>query len=204
MITLNYVIYDCIANICLLLFAALVFKKSRYAWLMVIFSLIIKIFLYSKYSMLTSFIYLSAQLFAVLLASIVWLKVPDYTKPTKQKRIFGLLFSVVVIIIWVGLMYKYINPAILDYDFLFGFEYLCYMLFTVGAIFVAFRLAIGLLVMAVVLISYAVNYANSAVMIDGAPQYIHDFVPYYWVSATVLFVAGIILVASYTNAKRSY
>ena len=84
-------------------------------------------------------------------------------------------------------MYKYVNPYILDYELLFGFDYLCYMLVVIGAIFVAFRLAIGLLFFSVVFISYAVNYANSAMVISNAPQNIRDFIPYYWISA-VLFV----------------
>ncbi|ORU23005.1 hypothetical protein ACC93_07695, partial [Francisella tularensis subsp. holarctica] len=63
--------------------------------------------------------------------------------------------------------------------------------------------AVGLLFFSVVYISYAVNYANSAMVIQNAPQYYRDFILYYWLSALFLFIAGIIIVATYTNAKRS-
>lgn len=43
MITLDYVIYDCIANACLLGFAILLYKKNKYAWMFVLASLIIKV-----------------------------------------------------------------------------------------------------------------------------------------------------------------
>ena len=66
-----------------------------------------------------------------------------------------------------------------------------------------FRLAIGLLFFSVVFISYAVNYANSAMVIQNAAQYYRDFIPYYWLSALLPFIEGIVIVASYTSAKRS-
>lgn len=79
------------------------------------------------------------------------------------------------------------------------------MLYASGnsGVFLIFRLAVGLLFFSVVYISYAVNYANSAMVIQNAPQYYRDFILYYWLSALFLFIAGIIIVATYTNAKRS-
>lgn len=203
MVTLDYVIYDCIANVCLLGFAFLTFKNIRFAWVLVLASLAIKVFVYGKYGLSSSFIYLSAQIFMAVFAGVVWLREPAYIKPTKQKVLLGLSTSLLVLVIWVGLMYKYINPSILNYDMLFGFDYLCYMLFVIGSILVAFRMSVGLLFIAVVFISYAVSYGNSAIIIKSAPEYIQAFSPYYWVSAITLFIAGILLVASYTNVKRS-
>ncbi|AIT09927.1 membrane protein [Candidatus Francisella endociliophora] len=203
MITLNYVIYDTIANGCLLAFAILIFKNIRFAWFLILASLAIKVFIYGKYGMFSSSIYLSAQILTSIIATVVWLKEPCYTAPTKQKKLQSIISSLVVLVIWVGLMYKYVNPAIIDYEVLFGFDYLCYMLVVVGAVFLCFRLAIGLLFISVEFISYAVNYANSAMVVENAPQYIKDFAPYYWVSAVLLFIAGVLLVASYTSAKRN-
>lgn len=203
MITLNYVIYDCIANICLLIFAFLVLKNIRFAWVLVLASLVIKIFIYGKYGLLSSFIYLSAQILVAVLAGVVWLREPKYTQATKQKKLIAIGTSLVVLIVWVRAMYRYINPAILNYDILFGFDYLCYMLFVIGSILIAFRISVGLLFIAVEFISYAVSYGNSAVIIKSAPEYIQAFSPYYWVSAIVLFVAGILLVSSYTSVKRN-
>ncbi|APC91005.1 hypothetical protein CGC44_01330 [Francisella opportunistica] len=203
MITLDYVIYDCIANACMLVFAFLVFKKNSYAWVFVLASLILKVFIYGKYGISTSLIYLSAQILAAILAAMVWLRNPTYIKATKQKKLLVSVVALIILAVWVGLMYKYVNPYIIDYTMLFGFEYLCYMLIVVGCVFLAFRLALGLLFLAIELISYAVNYANSAMVIQNAPQYFRDFVPYYWLSAVLLFIAGIVIVASYTNAKRS-
>ncbi|MED7820081.1 MULTISPECIES: hypothetical protein [unclassified Francisella] len=203
MVTLDYVIYDCIANVCLLGFAFLAFRNIRFAWVLVLASLAIKVFVYGKYGLSSSFIYLSAQIFMAVFAGVVWLREPAYIKPTKQKVLLGLSTSLLVLVIWIGLMYKYINPSILNYDMLFGFDYLCYMLFVIGSILVAFRISVGLLFIAVVFISYAVSYGNSAVIIKSAPEYIQAFSPYYWVSAITLFIAGILLVASYTNIKRN-
>ncbi|AXH29327.1 hypothetical protein [Francisella opportunistica] len=203
MITLDYVIYDCIANACMLVFAFLVFKKNSYAWVFVLASLILKVFIYGKYGISTSLIYLSAQILTAILAAMVWLRNPTYIKATKQKKLLVSVVALIILAVWVGLMYKYVNPYIIDYTMLFGFEYLCYMLIVVGCVFLAFRLALGLLFLAIELISYAVNYANSAMVIQNAPQYFRDFVPYYWLSAVLLFIAGIVIVASYTNAKRS-
>lgn len=202
MITLDYVIYDTIANGCLLAFAILIFRDIRFAWFLVLASLIIKIFIYGKYGMFSSFIYLSAQILTSIIAATVWLKEPRYTTSTKQKKLQAIISSLIVLVIWVGLMYKYVNPAIINYEMLFGFDYLCYMLVVIGAVFLCFRLAIGLLFISVEFISYAVNYANSAMVIESAPQYIKDFAPYYWISAVLLFIAGVLLVASYTGAKR--
>lgn len=42
------------------------------------------------------------------------------------------------------------------------------MLVVIGGVFLIFRLAIGLLFFSVVFISYAVNYANSAMVIQNA------------------------------------
>ncbi|MBK2267650.1 hypothetical protein [Francisella philomiragia] len=203
MITLDYVIYDCIANACLLGFAVLLYKKNKYAWMFVLASLIIKVFIYGKYGITTSSVYLSAQIVTTVVAGYIWLKQSNYTKPTQKVRLLAIVASLIVLLLWVGVMYKYVNPYILDYELLFGFDYLCYMLVVIGAIFVAFRLAIGLLFFSVVFISYAVNYANSAMVISNAPQNIRDFIPYYWISAVLLFIAGIIVVAAYTNAKRN-
>ncbi|MFV9972790.1 MAG: hypothetical protein AB8V06_04440, partial [Francisella endosymbiont of Hyalomma asiaticum] len=102
-----------------------------------------------------------------------------------------------------GLMYKYVNPYILDYELLFGFDYLCYMLVVIGGIFLIFRLAIGIIIFLQYLLVMLFNYANSAMVIQNAPQYYRDFIPYYWLSALLLFIEGIVIVASYTNAKRS-
>lgn len=203
MVTLDYVIYDCIANACLLGFAILVIMSNRFAWLLILCNLAIKVFIYGKYGMSTSSIYLSAQILTSLIATIAWLREPIYLKVTKQKIVLSVLTSIVILAIWVGLMYKYINPAIIDYTVLFGFEYLCYMLFVLGSVFVAFRLCIGLIPIAVGFISYAVNYANSAMIVENAPEHIKAFMPYYWASAVFLFVAGVLVVASYTKAKRN-
>ena len=97
----------------------------------------------------------------------------------------------IILAVWVGLMYK---SYILDYELLFGFDYLCYMLVVIGGVFLIFRLAIGLLFFSVVFISYAVNYANSAMVIQNVPQYYRDFIPYYWLSALLLFIEGIVIV----------
>ncbi|AEE26881.1 hypothetical protein [Francisella hispaniensis] len=203
MITLDYVIYDCIANASILIFAFLLYKKNNYAWLFVLASLIIKVFVYGKYGISTSLIYLSAQILTSLLAAIIWLRNPAYVKVSKQKKLSVSGIALIILAIWIGLMYKYVNPYILDYKLLFGFDYLCYMLVVIGGVFLIFRLAIGLLFFSVVFISYAVNYANSAMIIQNAPQYYRDFILYYWLSAILLFIAGIVIVASYTNAKRS-
>ncbi|ASG67475.1 hypothetical protein fh0823_00810 [Francisella halioticida] len=203
MITLNYVIYDCIANVCLLIFAFLVLKNIKFAWILVLASLVIKVFIYGKYGLSSSFIYLSAQILVTVLAGVVWLREPIYVQATKQKKLIAITTSLVVLIVWVGVMYKYINPAILNYDILFGFGYLCYMLFVIGSILIALRMSIGLLFIAVVFISYAVSYGNSAVIIKSAPEYIQAFSAYYWASAICLFIAGLLLVASYTDVKRS-
>ncbi|MDE5020760.1 hypothetical protein NAI54_09865, partial [Francisella tularensis subsp. holarctica] len=72
MITLVYVIYDCIANASILIFAFLLYKKNNYAWLFVLASLMIKVFIYGKYGISTSLIYLSAQLLTAILAAIIW------------------------------------------------------------------------------------------------------------------------------------
>ncbi len=203
MITLNYVIYDCIANICLLVFAFLVLKNIRFAWILVLASLVIKVFIYGKYGLSSSFIYLSAQILMAVIAGVVWLREPVYAQVTNHKKLLAIATSLVVLIVWIGAMYRYINPAILNYDVLFGFGYLCYMLFVVGSILLAFRISAGLLFIAVVLISYAVSYGNSAVIMKSAPEYIQAFSPYYWISAISLFIAGILLVGSYTNSKRN-
>lgn len=203
MVTLDYVIYDTIANACFLAFAILVFKRVRFAWFLVLASLAIKVYVNGKYGMTISFIYLSAHILSTLIATVVWLKAPIYTKPTKKKRVLSVLVSLIVLACWILVMYQYVNPWIFDYQILFGFDYLCYMLFTIGIVFCIFRLAIGLLFIAVETISYAVNYANSAMIMANAPQYMKTFVPYYWISAIVLFIAGITLVVSYTNVKRN-
>lgn len=203
MLTLDYVIYDSIANACFLAFAFLIFKRIRFAWFLVLASLAIKVYVNAKYGMTVSFIYLSAHILSTLIAAVVWLRDPTYTKPTKQKRLLSIVVSLVGLIFWVVVMYKYVNPWIFDYQILFGFNYLCYMLFVIGIVFCIFRLAIGLLFLAVETISYAVNYANSAMVMANAPQYMKTFIPYYWISAIVLFIAGITLVVSYTNFKRN-
>ncbi|QIW10757.1 hypothetical protein [Francisella sp. LA112445] len=203
MITLNYVIYDCIANICLLAFAFLALKSVRFAWILVFASLIIKVFIYGKYGLSSSFIFLSAQIFVAIFAGVIWLREPIYAPATKQKKLAAIAVSLVVLLIWVGIMYKYVNPFILNYDILFGFDYLCYMLFVIGSILIALRMSIGLLFIAVVFISYAVSYGNSAVIMKSAPTNFQEFIPYYWVSAISLFIAGILLVASYTDVKRN-
>ncbi|ALK94469.1 hypothetical protein JPFTNV_19440 [Francisella tularensis subsp. holarctica] len=203
MITLGYVIYDCIANASILIFAFLLYKKNNYAWLFVLASLIIKVFIYGKYGISTSLIYLSAQLLTAILAAIIWLRNPTYVKVSKQKKLLVIVIALIILAIWIGLMYQYVNPYILNYELMFGFDYLCYMLVVIGGVFLIFRLAVGLLFFSVVYISYAVNYANSAMVIQNAPQYYRDFILYYWLSALFLFIAGIIIVATYTNAKRS-
>ncbi|MDE4949184.1 hypothetical protein NAI31_11565, partial [Francisella tularensis subsp. holarctica] len=78
----------------------------------------------------------------------------------------------------------------LNYELMFGFDYLCYMLVLICGVFLIFRLAVGLLFFSVVYISYAFNYANSAMVIQNAPQYYIDFILYYWLSALFLFIAG--------------
>lgn len=203
MITLDYVIYDCIANACLLAFASLSFKRIRFSWVLVLASLTIKIFIYGKYGIATSSIFLSAQILSAVLVTIVWLREPTYIKPTKKGWKFSIILSLLILGCWIGLMYTYVNPAIVNYHVLFGFEYLCYMLFVIGTIICMFRMVAGLLFIAVELISYAVNYANSAVVLQTAPEHIKAFMPYYWASAIFLFVAGIILVITYTNVKRN-
>ncbi|MED7788205.1 hypothetical protein [Francisella sp. 19X1-34] len=203
MITLDYVIYDCIANICLLIFAFLAFKNIRFAWILVLASLIIKVFIYGKYGLTSSFIFLSAQILMSIFASVIWLRDPRYVLATKQKKLVAVAISLIVLLIWVGVVYKYINPYILNYDVLFGFDYLCYMLFVIGAILIALRMSIGLLFIAVVFISYAVSYGNSAIIMKSAPTNFQEFIPCYWISAISLFIAGVLLVASYTNVKRN-
>ncbi|WP_150468129.1 hypothetical protein [Francisella sp. SYW-9] len=203
MITLNYVIYDCIANICLLAFAFSALRSIRFAWILVFASLVIKVFIYGKYGLTSSFIYLSAQMFTAIFAGVIWLREPKYAPVTKQKKLVAVVVTLVVLLIWVGVMYKYVNPFILNYKTLFGFDYLCYMLFVVGAILLALRMSIGLLFTSVVFISYAVSYGNSAIIMKSAPTNFQEFIPYYWVSAISLFIAGILLVASYTDVKRN-
>ncbi|QIV94048.1 hypothetical protein [Allofrancisella frigidaquae] len=204
MVTLNDIIYDSIGNFCFLIFALLLYRKNRFAWLAVVLALIIKLFLYGKYSMLLSFAYLSMQLCVTFLAAIVWILEPSYTKLQVNRIFLALLTSVIMIMIWVWLVYAFINPAILSYEFLFGFEYFCYMLFVLGGALLVYRISQGLIIVATVFISYALYYANSALVASKAPpQYIRDFTIYYWFSAVFLFVAGILLVSVYTRVKRS-
>ncbi|KEI34800.1 putative membrane protein [Francisella sp. W12-1067] len=204
MVTLNDIIYDSIGNFCFLIFALLLYRKNRFAWLAVVLALIIKLFLYGKYSMLLSFAYLSMQLCVTFLAAIVWILEPSYTKLQVNRLFLALLTSAIMIMIWVWLVYAFINPAILSYEFLFGFEYFCYMLFVLGGALLVYRISQGLIIVAAVFISYALYYANSALVASKAPpQYIRDFTIYYWFSAVFLFVAGILLVSVYTRVKRS-
>ncbi|API87407.1 hypothetical protein [Francisella uliginis] len=203
MITLDYVLYDFISNILLFCFAFFAFKQIRFAWILVLCSLAIKVFIYGKYGLSSSLIYLSAQIIVSVLAGLVWFKNPEYEAASYNKQIVGLAISIVFVVAWVILMYTYINPAIINYEVLFSFDYLCYMLFVIGSVLIAFRMSGGLLFIAVEFISYAVSYANSAMAIKSAPAHIQEFIPYYWASAVCLFVAGILLVTSYTNVKRN-
>ena len=122
------------------------FLKNSYAWLFVLASLVINVFIYGKYGISTSLIYLSTQILTAILAAIVWLRNSTYIKASKQKKLLLVVIALIILAVWVGLMYKYINPYILDYELLFGFDYLCYMLVVIGGIFLIFRLAIGIII----------------------------------------------------------
>ncbi|AJC48704.1 hypothetical protein IB642_03350 [Allofrancisella guangzhouensis] len=203
MVTLNDVIYDSVGNFCFLMFAFLLYRKNRFAWLAIILTLVIKLFLYGKYSMFLSFTYLSMQLCVAVLAAIVWMLEPNYIKLQGNRLFSALLTSVIMIMIWIWLVYAFINPAILSYEFLFGFEYFCYMLFVLGGALLVYRIPQGLIIIAVVFISYALYYANSAIVAAKAPPQYKDFILYYWLSAVFLFIAGILLVSVYTRIRRS-
>ena len=92
-------------NICFL-----IFLKNSYAWLFVLASLVIKVFIYGKYGISTLLIYLSAQILTAILAAIVWLRNSTYIKASKQKKLSVVVIVLIILTVWVGLMYKYVNP----------------------------------------------------------------------------------------------
>lgn len=202
MVTLYDVIWDCISNFCLLLFALLLFKQNKGAWLLIIISVIIKLYIYGKYSLLVAFVYMSVQLITVLAAGIIWLLDTNFYKPSFKKIISALFVSISLIALWIILVYKFINPAILSWELLFGFNYFCYMLLVFGGILAFYRIIFGLIFIAIVFFSYAYYYAEAALVTQNAPQQFQQFILYYWLSAVFAFIAGALLLAVYSKNKK--
>ena len=200
MLTLTY---DCISNFCILLFAILLFKNNRFAWIAIIISLMIKFYTYSQYSMLFSSVYLSVDIISAIVATIIWIKNPKYTKIKKTNLILALLTGFIAILVWLGLIYKFVNPEVIKLKTLFSFDYLCYILFTLGIVLLAYRIILGLVFLAVYCVSFALNYAYAGWVASKASQYVQNFSIYYWISAVMLFVAGIVLINIYTRFNKS-
>ena len=174
MITINDVMLDSLGNLCLLLFALLIFKQNRFAWLTMLVSVIIKVYLYGKYSLMFSLTYMSIELVTVTLACIIWVNGFYHRRLGLKRLVFALLTSAILIVIWVSLVYKFINPAILSWQFIFGFEYFCYILLIIGVVLLVYRLAFGLIFISGVFISYACYYVKAAILTQDAPQLLDD------------------------------
>lgn len=202
MITLNDVILECFSNSMLLIFAILLYKQNRFAWIFAIVNIVIITYLSAKYSLSSSLVYMSAQIISVIIASIFWFGKPKFKIPDKLSLFLALLISIIILIIWVVLMYLFVNPYILNFKMLFGFDYLVYMLFVLGTVFVAFRLSAGLIILATVFISKSFYYSQTVVNISNAPAHIKQFTPYFLTSACCMIIAGVFLVIAYTKIKK--
>jgi hypothetical protein len=125
-----------------------------------------------------------------------------YSRIKFKKTVIALSTALSLIVVWVMLMYKYINPAIINTDVLFGFGYLMYMLFAIGCVLLCYRIHYGLIFLATVFMTNALGYASAANAAFKSPGYNHDFMLYYCLSAVFLFVAGLFMVTTYTKVKR--
>lgn len=204
MVTLDYVVLETIANLFLLIFSILLMKEKRFSWLFLLMPTLMKIYIYGKYSILLSTVYLSAEILAVSLVTIMWFKNYYFIKLNKKLFIKASLISVLLLVLWVFAVYKLINPAILSFEMLFGFGYLCYMIFVIGCVFLAFRTIYSLIMIAVVFISYALSYGQVAMAAKNMPVNGTSFSICYGLSALFLFIAGIVLVSKYTQVNRSF
>ena len=202
MITINDVILDCVINFGFVLFAFLIFKNNKFAWIPACVAIALQIYLGSKYSTLSSFVYLWLHLCVVVVGAIVFFKNTKYSRIKFKKIIISLSTALSVIIVWVLLMYKYINPAIINTDVLFGFGYLIYMLFAIGCVLLCYRIHYGLIFLATVFMSKALEYASAANAAFKSPSYSHDFMLYYCISAVFLLAAGLFAVTTYTKINR--
>ncbi|QLE78680.1 hypothetical protein FLM55_02540 [Francisella sp. Scap27] len=203
MITLNDVMLECFGNLMFFIFAILLYKQNRLAWSFAILNILIITYLSAKYSISTALIFMSAQIVAVLIVGISWFIKPMFEAVDKIRLIFAIIVSLLILVIWVLLMYFFVNPYILNLKMLFGFDYLIYMLFVLGCIFVAFRLSIGLIILATVFISKSFYYSQTIADISSAPAHIKEFTPYFLVSACCMILAGVFLVVAYTRAKKN-
>lgn len=202
MITIYDVILDCVINFGFLLFAFLIFKNNKFAWVPACIAIALQIYLGSKYSTLLSFVYLWLHLCVVLVGAIVFFKNTKYSRIKFKKVIIALSTALSLMVIWVLLMYKYINPAIINLDVLFGFGYLMYILFAIACVLLCYRIHYGLILLATVFMTNALEYASAANAAFKSPGYNHDFMLYYCLSAMFLLAAGLFTVTTYTKVKR--
>jgi len=78
MITINDVILDGVINFGFLLFAFLIFKNNKFAWVPACVAIALQIYLGSKYSTSLSFVYLWLHLCVVVVGATVFFKNTKY------------------------------------------------------------------------------------------------------------------------------